>query len=79
MNLYSEELNFAPWKHIALHNFVADLITEHSEADVFVIAIDGRSGGGKSTMASILAGFLTDARVIHTDDIAWHHSFFDWQ
>ncbi|MEM6430507.1 MAG: hypothetical protein AAF708_14795, partial [Deinococcota bacterium] len=79
MNLYSEELNFAPWKHIALHNFVADLIMERSRTGVFVIAIDGRSGGGKSTMASVLAGFLPDALVIHTDDIAWHHSFFDWQ
>lgn len=43
-----------------------------------IVAIDGRSGAGKSTVAGQLAVALDDAPVVHTDDVAWHHSFFDW-
>jgi len=42
------------------------------------VAIDGRSGAGKSTVAEQLAGELGNAPVVHTDDVAWHHSYFDW-
>jgi uridine kinase len=42
-----------------------------------VVAVDGGSGSGKSTFAAMLAGDL-GAPVVHTDDIAWWHSFFDW-
>ncbi len=44
----------------------------------FVVAVDGRSGSGKTTLAEALAAHVPDSVVIHTDDIAWHHSFFDW-
>ncbi len=43
----------------------------------WLILVDGRSGGGKSTFAGRLAG-LVDATVVHTDDIAWHHHPIDW-
>jgi cytidylate kinase len=42
-----------------------------------IIAIDGRSGSGKTTFANRLSSAL-NASVVHTDDVAWHHSFFDW-
>jgi hypothetical protein len=42
-----------------------------------VIAIDGRSASGKSTFAARLARAL-NAPLVHSDDVAWHHSFFDW-
>jgi cytidylate kinase len=42
-----------------------------------VVAIDGRSGSGKTTFATRLSSTL-NATVVHTDDVAWHHSFFDW-
>jgi uridine kinase len=42
-----------------------------------VVAIDGRSGSGKTTFATRLSSAL-NATVVHTDDVAWHHSFFDW-
>ena len=42
-----------------------------------VIAVDGRSASGKSTFATRLAAVL-ECQCVHTDDIAWHHSFFDW-
>ena len=42
-----------------------------------IVAIDGRSASGKTTFAERLALFL-NAPLVHTDDVAWHHSFFDW-
>ena len=42
----------------------------------WLILVYGRSGGGKSTFASRLAG-LVDATVVHTYDIAWHHHPID--
>ncbi len=43
-----------------------------------VVAVDGRGASGKSTLARSLATALPAAVVVHTDDVAWHHSFFDW-
>lgn len=43
-----------------------------------VIGIDGRGASGKSTLADRLARVHGAATVVHTDDIAWHHSIFDW-
>ena len=40
-----------------------------------VLAIDGGSSAGKTTLASRIPG----ATVVHTDDIAWHHSRFGWE
>ncbi len=43
-----------------------------------VVGIDGRGGAGKSTLARRLQGAVPASAVVHTDDIAWHHSFFGW-
>ena len=43
-----------------------------------VIGIDGRSGSGKTTLATRLNTQKLRTTLIHTDDIAWHHSFFGW-
>jgi uridine kinase len=43
-----------------------------------VVAVDGRGGGGKTTLARRLARSVPDAAVVSTDDIAWNHSIFDW-
>ncbi|MEV4345293.1 hypothetical protein AB0J83_12525 [Actinoplanes sp. NPDC049596] len=43
-----------------------------------IIAVDGRGGSGKTTFASTLAGFIEGAEIVHTDDVAWWHSRFDW-
>jgi hypothetical protein len=44
----------------------------------FVVAIDGRSSNGKSTLAERVAAQVPRATVVHTDDVAWRHSRFDW-
>jgi len=43
-----------------------------------VVGLDGRSAAGKTTLADRLAAVLPHAVVVRTDDVAWHHSFFDW-
>ena len=43
-----------------------------------VVAIDGRSSSGKTTLAHRMAGVTQRAAVVHTDDLAWWHSRFDW-
>jgi hypothetical protein len=43
-----------------------------------VLAIDGRSSGGKTTLAGRLQGVVAGSAVVHTDDIAWWYSRFGW-
>lgn len=43
-----------------------------------VLAVDGRSGAGKSTVAARLAAALPRAAVVSTDDVAWHEPLFGW-
>src|SRR6201996_3115640 len=43
-----------------------------------VLAVDGRSNNGKSTLAGQIGDAVPGAVVVHTDDIAWEHSRFGW-
>ncbi|GAA4978801.1 hypothetical protein HD597_011069 [Nonomuraea thailandensis] len=43
-----------------------------------VIAIDGRGGAGKTTLAERLREAVPGSAVVHTDDLAWNHACFDW-
>ena len=43
-----------------------------------IVAVDGRGGSGKTTLATQLHAAVPRSAVVHTDDVAWHHSFFDW-
>jgi hypothetical protein len=43
-----------------------------------VVAVDGRSGGGKSYLAGRIAALVPGTVVVHTDDVAWEESFFGW-
>ena len=45
---------------------------------LLVVGIDGHSGSGKTTLARGLAALDGATAVVHTDDLAWHHSFFGW-
>jgi hypothetical protein len=44
----------------------------------WIVAVDGRSGAGKTTLVDRLLALVPDSDVVHTDDVAWHLSFFDW-
>jgi len=43
-----------------------------------IVAVDGRSSSGKTTLAGRVNDAVPDSYVIHTDDIAWAHSRFGW-
>jgi hypothetical protein len=43
-----------------------------------VLAVDGRSSSGKTTLAARLHDVVAGSAVVHTDDIAWWHSRFGW-
>src|SRR6185312_3712287 len=43
-----------------------------------LIAIDGRGGSGKTTLAQRLRVTVPRSWTVHTDDVGWNHAFFDW-
>ena len=43
-----------------------------------IVAIDGRSNNGKTSLAARIAQAVPGSVVIHTDSIAWAHSRFGW-
>ncbi|ODT28645.1 MAG: hypothetical protein ABS63_03170 [Microbacterium sp. SCN 70-27] len=49
-----------------------------SGAGPVVVAIDGRSGGGKSTLAGRLVAAHRGAVLVGVDDIAWNAPMFGW-
>lgn len=82
MRLFAGEPAAGPWTARPLRDVCAELLAlaESRAAGTAppVIAIDGRSGAGKSTFAARLAEVVAGAAVVRTDDIAWYHSFFGW-
>ena len=43
-----------------------------------IVAVDGRSAGGKTTLAARLHAAVPASAVVHTDDVAWNESWFGW-
>ena len=72
MELPDGEPDCGPWRTVA----VADLYPALGRPRV--LAVDGRSGSGKSTLVARLVATVPGAAVVHTDDVAWYHDFFDW-
>jgi hypothetical protein len=69
---YAGEPAAGPWRAVPAAEVLALLGRPR------VLAVDGRSGGGKTTVARRLAAAVPGATVLHTDDVAWYHAFFDW-
>ncbi|MCW2804096.1 MAG: hypothetical protein JWN06_2313 [Propionibacteriaceae bacterium] len=69
-----------PWRVAPVEDLVASVLGMAGSADgrPVVVAVDGRSGGGKSTLASRLHEAVPSSAVVHTDDVAWNHSMFGW-
>ena len=72
MDLPDGEPDCGPWRAVAVAELYAALGLPR------VLAVDGRSGSGKSTLVDRLAATVPGVAVVHTDDVAWHHDFFDW-
>ncbi len=74
------ETDAAPWTPRSLPDVVDDLLEAlgRPAGRPAVLAVDGRSAGGKSTFAERVAAAVAGAVVVHTDDVAWWESFFGW-
>ena len=76
MRLPEGEPAFGPWVERSYAE-IADVLGMSHETQG-VVAVDGRSASGKSTFADGIADAVEGSVVVHTDDVAWHHSFFGW-
>jgi hypothetical protein len=82
LQLAAEEPEAGPWRVQPLRA-VVDAVTRRKPdrgraGRPAVLAVDGRSNNGKSTLAARIGEVVSGAVVIHTDDIAWEHSRFGW-
>lgn len=82
MQLASEEPEAGPWR-AELLSTVLETMTRREPGNVtpnrpFVLAVDGRSDSGKTTLAARIFRAVHGSAVVHTDDIAWKHSRFGW-
>jgi hypothetical protein len=82
LQLAPEEPEAGPWG-VELLSTVVNAVTRRgpdrsSLGHSAVLAIDGRSNSGKTTLAARIREMVPGSVVIHTDDIAWEHSRFGW-
>jgi hypothetical protein len=78
--LAAGEPDLGPWRVVALARF-AEAVLAHVGTPAGrppVLAVDGRSSGGKTTLARRLEQAVPGAVAVHTDDVAWWHSPFGW-
>ncbi|MEU3643832.1 hypothetical protein AB0E59_10685 [Lentzea sp. NPDC034063] len=78
MRLHPGETEAAGWRVTRLADVVRRLREEAPTGRPLLVAIDGRGGAGKSTLAGRLRRIVPRSEVVHTDDVAWHHAYFDW-
>lgn len=66
------------WRVAPLSELVAQLVPPSVAGRPRIVAVDGRSASGKTTLAARIADAVRGAVVVHTDDVAWAQSVFDW-
>jgi hypothetical protein len=80
MELDREEPSAGRWRV----ERIADVVNAFAErartgaGRPLVLAIDGRSSSGKTTLAGRVADTVPATAVVRTDDIAWSYSRFGW-
>jgi hypothetical protein len=82
LQLAPEEPEAGPWRAVSLPVLVRAVTRPRSRSvgsgHPVILAIDGRSNNGKTSLAMRIAEAVPGAAVLHTDDIAWEHSRFGW-
>jgi hypothetical protein len=82
LQLAPEEPEAWPWRTEPLIVLVQALTRRAPRGIVsrlpVIVAIDGRSNSGKTSLAARIAQAVPGSVVIHTDSIAWAHSRFGW-
>jgi uridine kinase len=74
----STEPVITSWKSLSVQEVLDGLSLPSRQNGNRVILVDGRSAGGKTTLAGRLQSALPESVVVHTDDVAWNYSMFDW-
>jgi hypothetical protein len=75
------EPHAGPWSSRSLTELAAlliDLAASRSARRPLVVAVDGRSSSGKTSLCRRLCALNDDWTTLHTDDLAWWHSRFGW-
>lgn len=78
--LQPEEPAIAAWRTggtRALTEHVLALVGPHPGRPG-IIAVDGRSGAGKTTITSRLVAAIPGAQVLRIDDLDWNEPLFEW-
>ena len=80
ITLPAVEPEAGPWREAPLSELVERLLADAAvpAGRPAVLAVDGRSASGKSTLGRLLQAVVPRSTLVSTDDIAWNHSFFDW-
>jgi hypothetical protein len=82
LQLAQEEPEAGPWRVERLSTVVNAVtrrgLDRSGSGRPVVLAVDGRSNNGKTTVAERIREMVPGSVVIHTDDIAWEHSRFGW-
>jgi hypothetical protein len=80
LRLHPGEVEATGWRVERLSDVVHRLL--EAAPDVVgrprLIAVDGRGGAGKSTLVERLRMIVPASGIVHTDDVAWNHAYFDW-
>jgi hypothetical protein len=76
----ADEPVVAPWRGVPVEEVVTALLSAAGSpaGRPVIVAVDGRAGSGKSTVADVLARAMGRCVIVHTDDVAWWESFFGW-
>lgn len=71
-----------PWRSLTVAELARLLLgpvtSAASDGPRRVVAVDGRSGAGKTTLARRLQEAVPAASLVHTDDLAWWEPMFGW-
>jgi hypothetical protein len=82
LQLAQEEPEAGPWRTELLTAVIEALIGRGpgpvGSGRPVILAVDGRSNAGKTTLAERIFEAVPGSAVVHTDDIAWEHSRFGW-
>ncbi|MDQ2876770.1 MAG: hypothetical protein M3Y33_18995 [Actinomycetota bacterium] len=82
LQLAAGEPEAGPWRTEPLSTVIEALTGPGPGRAVWgravVLAVDGRSNGGKTTLAARIGDAVPGSAVVHADDIAWAHSRFGW-
>lgn len=80
LRLKPGEPEAGPWRVLPVEGLVEELrsAADHPAGRPRIIGLDGRGGAGKSVLADRLRRAVPSSAVVHTDDVAWNHAYFDW-